>query len=275
MEAVNRNEAVVLGIVLDGSDLTIRIDRNGLAQSQFEGMPVINLVLHGCSDTVPAFDKLSVSMDKPLDYEIIECADGTTVLFWIDYRPDEIEIKCARVAEVASDYTTDDWKRKSIRLSRLYLASANTSELYQYMYFLLRDSLRKRITREIEVSQRKINFFSQANPEKAELVKAHMKTYQQLLASIGQDKEQSIMLQMEQWILREWDEDLPDPRGYQEMVRKRIVDMGEVVVFPLLELLGRHDDDSMTDEVLHILELVNLQIFAAVRARLDDNNVLV
>jgi hypothetical protein len=268
MEAVNRNEAVVLGIVLDGSDLTIRIDRNGLAQSQFEGIPVINLVLHGCSDVVPAFDKLSESIDKPLDYEIIERADGTTVLFWIDYHPDEIEIKCARVAEVASDYTTDDWKRKSVRLSRLYLASANTSELYQYMYFLLRDSLRKRLSREIEVCQRKIDFFSQANPEKAEPIKAHMRAYQQLLALMGQDKEQSIMLQMEQWILREWDDDLPDPRGYHEMVRRRIIDMGEVVVFPLLELLGRHSDDFMSNEVLHILGLVNPQTLDAVRARL-------
>ena len=94
---MSTNETIILAVEQHNHDITIRIDKNGLAQSQFTGRPVIELQLLGVSDPDSALDELAV--DLSLDYEIKEEPGETSVLMCVNYSPDDFEVKCSSVRE--------------------------------------------------------------------------------------------------------------------------------------------------------------------------------
>src|SRR5574342_1045117 len=100
MMTSNRNESIVLTITRNENDMTIRIDKNGLAYSQFEGLPIVELKMKGCREATRVSDNLLNPIGQPLEYNVLKGEDEFTVLLRVNYAPDELEVKCNQVHEV-------------------------------------------------------------------------------------------------------------------------------------------------------------------------------
>jgi hypothetical protein len=59
---MSANETIILAVGQHNHDIIVRIDQNGLAQSQFAGSPVVELQLLGVSDPDSVMDELAVDL---------------------------------------------------------------------------------------------------------------------------------------------------------------------------------------------------------------------
>jgi hypothetical protein len=256
------NELITLAIARSNNDLILRIDKNGWCQSQFEGFPVAELRLIACDDAGRKFDALSVSIDNPIEYEISRNNDRVTVSFWVNYSPDELQVDCAQVYETPMDYTLEDWKRKSNRLAKLYASSTETNELGAYIDHLLKDTLLKMIRKEMDLNQRKIEFFAKTNPEKAATLTGQVQAYQEVLTLIGLGdlNGKAITAEIRSSISQIWDDDISHQTAYAALVESRIANMGKAAVFPLLEIIRNPGSWYLRNEAIRILGLVDPQV---------------
>jgi hypothetical protein len=253
MSTTNKNEPIILAVARNGSDITLRIDNNGWAFSEFAGTPVVELKLMGCRDAAWVWDEVANSVDQSLYYEILKEADAFTVRLWINYHVDEIEVTCAQIDEVGSDYTVDELKGKASRLAQLYLVSAEANRLSRYIYHLLRHKLSQMISKEMDLYQRKIDSFSRTNPEEAATLRGEAQAYQKVLTLIGLGEVDGkpIATQIEAWVSRIWNEHLMDQAGHSKSSKNRITDLGEAALFPLLEML-KNPDPELEDRKMAI-----------------------
>lgn len=271
MSRTNFNESVILAVTRNGDDITVRIDKNGLGHSQFEGPPIVDLQLKACHDPARVLDESSNSIDQPIEYEIVKEGDEFTIFLWIHYSPDEMEIHCAQVIEAASDYTIEDWKRKTNRLARLYQSRTKTNELSDYTYFLLKSALSNMIKRELDLYRRKIDFIRKTNAEQAAILTGEIQAYRKVLQLIGLGEldGQPVTPQIREWLSRIWDDNIENQVAYAKSVERRIADMGKAALFSLLEMLKDSDpryrreaslilgliDPVVQEKVLEILQL--------------------
>ena len=245
MSTTNRNESIILALIKNDNDITIRIDNNGWAFSSFEGLPVVELRLMGCRDAIWVWDEVANFVDQSLYYKILKEADEFTVRLWINYHVDEIEVTCAQIDEGESDYTVEELKGKASRLAQLHLASDEAHRLSDYIYLLLRHKLSQMISKEMDLYQRKIDFFSRTNPEKAATLRGEAQAYQKVLKLIGLGEVDGkpIATQIGVWISRIWNEHFIDQAGHPKSSKNRITDLGEAALFPLLEMLKNPDPE--------------------------------
>jgi len=245
MSTTNRNESIILALIKNDNDITIRIDNNGWAFSSFEGLPVVELRLMGCRDAIWVWDEVANFVDQSLYYKILKEADEFTVRLWINYHVDEIEVTCAQIDEGESDYTVEELKGKASRLAQLHLASDEAHRLSDYIYLLLRHKLSQMISKEMDLYQRKIDFFSRTNPEKAATLRGEAQAYQKVLKllGLGEVDGKPIATQIGVWISRIWNEHFIDQAGHPKSSKNRITDLGEAALFPLLEMLKNPDPE--------------------------------
>jgi hypothetical protein len=271
MSVANNNELFLMAITRSDNAITLRIDRNGWAQSQLEGAPVVELKLLACSNVAKVFDKLNNSAGKPVYYEVVKDNDKVMVSFWINYPLDELQVDCAQVNETLTDYTFEDLKSKMNRLSELYAASSVANQLGDYIYHLLKNTLSKMIQKELDLYQHKIEFFAKTNPEKATKLTGEIQAYQKVLAlmGLGEVNGQAIAPQIRDWLSRIWADDIENQVAYAKSVESRIADMGKIALFPLLEILKNSDprygrevslilgliDPTVQEKILEILQL--------------------
>ncbi|MEW6404725.1 MAG: hypothetical protein AB1649_23255 [Chloroflexota bacterium] len=259
---MSRNETIILAFARHGNDITIRIDKNGLAQRQFEGLPVTELTLTECKEPESLLDQLTV--DHSIDYEITEKSGETTVLFCINYSTDEFEVTCRSTSKTETDYTVEDWRRKTERLAQLYLETDVSDRLYEFMYFLLRENLVKMIGKEIDSGQRKIEFLGKTSVESAANLTGQLQAYRKVLARIGMGEidGQPMAHQMSEWVSHIWDDRIENQVAYAQSVEDKISELGDAALFPLLDMIRKaiiwdERDRYELDELLHLLGVVD------------------
>ena len=271
MNTTHRNESIILAVTRINNDITLRIDKNGFADNQFAGFPVIELKLVGCQDAAQLFDELVHSVNQALYYEIVKQDDGFTIRLWVNY---EIEVACKQIDEVASDYTIEELKRKASRLAQLYLASTEASELPNYMYHLLQHKLSKMINKELDLYQRKIEFFSSTDPEKAATLTGEAQAYQKVLTLIGLGKVDGrpIESQIRSWLARINDDHIENQFAYAKSVESRIADLGQAALFPLLEMI-KNAHPGYRREVIIILGMIDPIVQKGIMEILEPDDV--
>ena len=236
---MSTNETIILAVEQHNHDITIRIDKNGLAQSQFVGSPVVELQLMGVNDPEGVMDELAV--DLSLDYEIKEKPGETTVLMCVNYFLEDVEVKCSSVREMESDYTVEELKGKTSRLAQRYLQADTENRLNEYMYSLLKETLTREILKELDNYQRKIEFFDRTDKEKAANITGKAQAYRKVLALIGMGEldGRPVASEISKWFSRIWDDYIENQVAYSQAVEKKISDLGPAALFPLLEMIRR------------------------------------
>ncbi|MFZ5820527.1 MAG: hypothetical protein ACOYYJ_11575 [Chloroflexota bacterium] len=228
----NDIELIPLAVTRSENDITLRIDKNGLCHSQFEGLPVAELKLIACRDAARVFAVLNEFIDNPVYYEVVKEQGAVTVSFQADYMSDEFRVDCDQVNETLADYTLEELKQKTNRLARLYAASVEANELSDYLYRLLKDSLSKMIQKELDLYQHKIEFFARTNPEKAATLTGQEQAYQKVLALVGLDGNgRSITPQMRGAISQIWSDHVWHQSTYAAQVESGIEEMGRLPSF--------------------------------------------
>ena len=243
MSTTKRNEPIVLTVARNDNDLTIRIDQNSWAFDSFEGLPVVELKLTGCRSAARLYDweidseneplddllaELTNSVDLALYYEVVKEADEFVISLEFNYTADGLRLYCTQISETPSDYTIEELKRKTTRLAQLYQSSAQANELSEYMYRLLKNTLKKMIGKELDRYERKIEFLDRANPEKAAKLKGEVQAYQNVLKLIGLGEVDGKPIATE---VISW---LPQVR-YAKSVESRTANLWQAALFPLLE----------------------------------------
>ena len=245
MSPTKRNEPIILTVAKNDNDLTIRIDQNSWAFESFEGLPVVELKLTGCRSAARLYDWEIDSENEPLDevlaelinsvnlalyYEVVKEADEFVISLQVNYLADGLRLYCTQISETPSDYTIEELKRKTAWLAQLYLASNEAHELSYYIYHLLKYKLSEMISKELDLYQRKIEFLSRTNPEKAATFRGEAQAYQNVLKLIGLGEVDGkpIATQVISW--------LPQVR-YAKSVESRTANLWEAALFPLLEII--------------------------------------
>jgi hypothetical protein len=271
MTATN-NEIIILGFDQDEHDLRIRLDRNGLSLKEHQGIEVSTVVLEDCEIDKPTLEALKASIDHTLRMTTQTQADSTSVTLIIDQR-DSYELHCSKVMDMPSEYTRKDLIRKTHRLGRRVQQAGQPSsnattgkgnDLDLLIYQTLQFNLQRFIQREIDLTQRKIDFFNQANPEQARLSTRHLRSLEKIQDLTGWRDGQPMMFEIERWLQDVVDDSQPDHAERLETSRKSILAMGENAVLPLLETLKNHDD-AMVPEILSLLKQISPSIFTRVR----------
>jgi hypothetical protein len=190
------SEMVILTVVCKDRDIAIRIDQDSLAFNQLQESQVVSLTLRACNNAESVFKDLCEFVDRPVEYTIIEEGDATHVSFWLDWGVLELEVKCAQVTISKVIYTADDLKHKIDRLSALYRNNMWQSESNERAYYLMRDTLQRMIKKEIESSQRRIDFFQKTNPDKASFLAGAIAAYQKVLAKIDEIEKEALDIRL-------------------------------------------------------------------------------
>jgi hypothetical protein len=110
----NDIELIPLAVTRSDNDITLRIDRNGSGQSQI-----------ACRDAARVFAVLTEFINNPIYYEVVKEHRGA-VSFQVDYLSGKVRVDCTQVDETWTDYTFEELRQKTIRLARLYAASAQS-----------------------------------------------------------------------------------------------------------------------------------------------------
>ena len=267
----------ILAVTLNNEDITLRIDRDSWMQSQIEGAPVVELKLIACDDVASMFEKLNASTGKPVYYEVIENNDQVAVALSLNYyEPDDFQINCKQISETLMDYTFEDLKTKTKRLAESYTACLTANQLGDYIYHLLKDTLSKMIQKELDLSQRKIEFFARTNPEKAAILTGEEQAYRKVLTrmGLGEINGKVIAPQIRDAILEIWSENVWHQATYAALVESRIADMGESALFPLLEIIKQPNSWYMRDEAILILGMIDPEVKEKVMkiVQLDNNH---
>lgn len=265
----------ILAVTRNDDDITLRIDRNSWMQSQFEGAPVVELTLIACGDVASVFDTLNDSRGKPISYQVMENNEKVTVALSLNYyEPDDLEINCGQISEILTDYTFEDLKSKTSKLAQLYAASTKANQLSDYIYHLLIETLSKTIQNELDLHQRKIEFFTRTNPEKAAMLTGEAQAYRKVLTLIGlgEVNGKAITPQIRNAIVEIWSENVWHQATYAALVESRIADMREAALFPLLEIIKQANSWVMRDEAILILGLIDPEVKERVMKIVQSGN---
>lgn len=275
MSITKRNEPIILAVVRNDNDIAIRIDQNSWAADSFEGLPVVELKLTGCRRAARLYDGEIDSENEPLDealagltnsvdlalyYEVVKEVDEFVISLQVNYLADGLRLYCAQINETLSDYTTEELKRKNTRLAQLYQASAQDSEISDYMYRLLKYSLEKMISTDFNLYQRKIEFFSKTNPEKAALLTGEIQAYQKVLTfmGLGESDGKSLESQVRVWLRSmEFDDGYVENQSARaKSIENKIANFGQAAIFPLLEMI-KYAQQGFRREVIIILGMID------------------
>lgn len=175
-------EGALLDVHFGDGELRLRLDKNGITLGEAEEPSVVTLTLSGCSDLSEAGKALNQPIGKWLYCQFTDEADGITAVYLdIDYSVDEVEVRCACVAETESGYTLEDFERKCRWLSSLYLAAEDRESKIQRRHNAFTTGLKAEIDRELDRCRRKLEFFTAAHPDRAAAMQAQVRAYERVL----------------------------------------------------------------------------------------------
>ncbi len=253
----------LLAVTINNDNIILRIDRSGWTNNQVEGMPIAEVTLIACNNWESVFEKLNNSTGKPIEYQVTKDSDNVIVTLAINYNEfDEVQINCKQIDETLADFTLDDLKSKTNKLTELYTASMMANELSDFIYQLLKNTLLKTLQKEITTHHPKIEFFSKTNPEKAAILTGEVQAYKKVLTLIGLGEVdgQSIAPQIRQAISQIWSDNVWHQSTYAALIESKIADMKQAAVFPLLEIIKHPNSWYMRDEAILILGMVDSEV---------------
>lgn len=170
MSSVDQDAAILLGVSLTGDDLIVRIDKDTFGQEFGESGLVTQLELGKCKQAKIASDALTESLFDTIHYEIFSADQGGAIVFRPDFaRP--VDIECETITETRTDYLPDELRRKCSWLGDLYKTTENRYQDLANRYSALEEGLQLEIAKVLDRLQRKIEFFSETRPEKADAMR--------------------------------------------------------------------------------------------------------
>jgi hypothetical protein len=133
------------------------------------------------------------------------------------------------------------------------------SQFDEFLYFLLKQTIQKKLHTEIDRNQRKAEFFSATNPGKAESLTEQNRFYEKLLELTGESAGEATYAKIRALIVGIWDDHIENQNAYAQQVEAQIAEIGETATFPLLELL-RDPHASVRTEALLILGKIDPEL---------------
>ena len=118
-----------------------------------------------------------------IEHEVDHEDQVSVFSFLIDHWTDEIEVTCRRWEQTNTECTSADLLARSKHLAAWYAASLERyADLEQQRDALanLIDDLNKDVAQQQDRLYKKLQFFDQVNPVKAEAIKACIKLYERL-----------------------------------------------------------------------------------------------
>lgn len=174
-------EATILDIQYRNSDIVFRLDKNGVVSDSFAPKSIRTLTLNNCEDVAGVSRKLQHAIGQSLYYKLMHHPESVTVLLSIEYGVADLEVRCAAVSEVESDYTFEDLQQKYRWLTEMCVASDAHYERLSQQYDTLTTRLEAELQKELDRCQRKTAFFQTAYPEKVAVAKAQAEVYAHVL----------------------------------------------------------------------------------------------
>ncbi len=172
---------IILDVRIDEDEIILRIDKDAFRGGEGRDDLVAELVLKGCRNPRADFEKLNESLGEDIEYFISE---GQIALV-PDIGP-EFVITCQSIGEASSDYTISELKNKCAWLAERYsLLSEQYSDVSR-KYLSTMSRLRIEIGKEIDRCQRKLEFFSESNPEKSRELAKRIEAHERLLVLMEQ-----------------------------------------------------------------------------------------
>lgn len=171
----------------------VRLDRNRLAfggDAAEKTPPVLTLTFAACGEPARTFAALREGIGSDLYYEVFDAEPRTSptplvVLLGINYSVNEFETRCGSVHQAEFDYTVNDLKAERGWLRREYEATYQREQNIKRRYRLATSGLVGEIERELNRCARKLAFFAQTNPARAEAVRGEIKAYERVLTLIA------------------------------------------------------------------------------------------
>lgn len=257
------HDQYLLSVTTNNDNIILRIDRSGWTNNQVEGMPITEVTLTACRNRAGVFEKINNSISKPIDYQVAKDSGNVIVTLTINHNEfDGIQINCKQIDETLTDFTLGDLKRKNSRLAELYASSVMANELGDFTYQLFRNTLLKTIQKEITTHHPKIEFFKKTNSEKAAVLTGEVQAYEKVLTLIGLGEVdgQSIAPHIRQEISQIWSDHVRHQAAYAALVERKIADMKQAALFPLLEIIKNPNSWYMRDEAILILGLIDSEV---------------
>jgi hypothetical protein len=261
------NEAILLSATWDDRNLHLRIDRNGLAVPGFDPLPVEVIELESCEVDDRFQDALADSLYRAIEYQVFRSEEQVQIIFWFGYVYDDFELHCKKFAVTYDENTSEEWRRKCERLGAAYRNERRLADVNSFLYQTLLDKVQKENNHDQDICQRKIEFFTGKEPEKAEKYQQNLKIFQKQLSFTGVVDRQDLRNRIRFLFMNMYDED-----GFElhmqrnEESREEIVKMGEAAIFPLLEDL-RSIEPSWRPEILNLLEKISPHLFSVLQQR--------
>ncbi len=182
MQATDDNLPVLLDLDWDGIDLTLRIDPDPLSQHG-SAIQIVVLTLYGCRLEHQAFDTLINGIGKIIEYNLDQESQASSFQFFIDYWADEVAVTCQRWKETKVKVTPADLLARSKHIAAWYAASLERYAYLEQQHDALAKliaALKTDIAQQQDRLHRKMPFFTETNPAKAETLKACIKIYERL-----------------------------------------------------------------------------------------------
>jgi hypothetical protein len=172
---------ILLEVKIAEDELILRIDKDVLWQGERQDDYVTELVLKRCQNARTDFEKLNESLGEGVEYFISE-GDITLVP---DTGP-ELVIACQSISEASSDYTISELRKKCAWLAERYSLLSKLHSDVSRKYLSTMSKLRTEIGKEIDRCQRKLEFFSESNPEKSRELAKRIEAHERLLVLMEQ-----------------------------------------------------------------------------------------
>lgn len=180
---------VLLRITLEGNEIKLRLDENGLSIFDSNKKPIQEIILSGCKLNQELVDSFQDLTTEAFEYEVFDRNGKTIFQFWGDYGRIVNEIECEKFIESFSEYTKADLVQKGIALHDLYVDLYKTCLHNSAIDTQLRDKLKFEVSNKIERSQRKVKFFEAKDKGKSEAFQSEIKFLEKIQRILTNDFE--------------------------------------------------------------------------------------
>jgi hypothetical protein len=163
-----------------GSDLVLRIDSNLWSADITGASQVRVLTLHQAAIE----DSENPATWVGHHVYVNEYGDGgeQVVELYINYAVDYVEVRCRGTSEVSASYSTDDLAAKLATISDVAKQYAKQSAKTEQELQRVRREVGEKIRREIDVGDRKRQFFAITRPDRARAIEFELKFLRELAA---------------------------------------------------------------------------------------------
>ncbi|MEM8486319.1 MAG: hypothetical protein AAF564_12275 [Bacteroidota bacterium] len=170
---------VLSSVNLRGDDLVLRIDIDSAGKQGHDAKAQI-LELLNCPSPTESYKAIKNYVSELVEYELFE----DEVEFSFDYGWREVTVPCSSWSLKDSALNKDDLIVRSQSLSKNLESYARKYHAVDRDYSRLRAKLRRDAEKEIESAKRKIDFFKDTHPSKAESIQKLVAFCRKVLKSL-------------------------------------------------------------------------------------------